>query len=54
MNEKTEKKIRREVTKAAGINIHKTYVGMIHALMDMPFKKRLKFSYCLVFRKHYK
>lgn len=49
MNGRVAKKIRQ----VAEVNVHKTYVGLIQSLMKMPFKKRLKFAYCVLFRKEY-
>ena len=50
MNGRLAKKVR----KAAEINVQETYVELIRSLMKLPFKKRLKFSYCLLFRREYK
>lgn len=50
MNGRVAKKIR-HVTE---VNVHKTYVGLIRSLMDLPFKKRIKFAFCLIFKRQYK
>lgn len=50
MNGRVAKKIRQ----VAEVNVHKTYVGLIQSLMKLPFRKRLKFSFCLIFRRGYK
>lgn len=50
MNGRLSKKIR----KIAEVNIQKTYVGLIKSLMDLPFKKRVKFCYCILFKREYK
>jgi len=50
MNGRVAKKLR----KLAEVNVEKTYVGLIGSLMNLPFKKRLKFGYCVIFRREYK
>jgi len=50
VNGRVEKKIR----KAAEVNVYNTYVGLIKSLMDMPIKKRLKFCFCILFKREYK
>lgn len=54
MNGRTAKKIRHDVKQVTQINVQKTYVGMIQALMNMPWKKRVKFAFCIVFKRQYK
>lgn len=49
MNGRVAKKIR----KAAEINVYQTYVGLIQSMMKLPFKKRMKFGYCLIFKRPY-
>jgi len=50
MNGRVAKKIRQ----VAEVNIHKTYVGLIQSLMNLPLRKRMKFSFCLIFKRQYK
>lgn len=54
MSEKVEKKIRKIAERAAAINIYKTYVGLIESIMKLPWKKRIKFSFCLIFKRQYR
>jgi hypothetical protein len=49
MNGRVAKKIRRSVE----VDIHKTYVGLISSMMSLPLRKRLKFAFCLIFRRAY-
>jgi len=50
MNGRLAKKIR----KVAEVNIQKTYVGLIKSLMGLSTKKRLKFCFCILFKREYK
>ncbi|MCJ7747946.1 MAG: hypothetical protein MUP27_09385 [Desulfobacterales bacterium] len=50
MNGRVAKKIRKIVE----VDVHKTYVGLIQSLMGLPLKKRLKFGFCLIFKRQYK
>jgi hypothetical protein len=50
MNGRVAKKVR----KAAEVNIYKTYVGLIQSLMQLSFRKRLKFAVCLVCKRQYR
>ncbi len=57
MSEKSAKvirKITKEATKVTGENVYKTYVGFIQSLKDLPFKRRVKFAYCIVFKRPWK
>lgn len=49
MNGRISKKIRKE----AEINVYKTYVGFVKVVMGLPFRKRLKFCVCILFKRKY-
>jgi hypothetical protein len=49
MNGRLAKKIR----KVAEVNVYSTYVGLIQSLMKLPLKKRVKFGYCIIFKRPY-
>ena len=49
MNGRISKKIRKE----AEINVYKTYVGFVKAVMGLPFKKRLKFCISILLKRRY-
>lgn len=51
------KKVRKEVRKiqeAKAEDIYKTFTQLIAALLTLSFKKRVKFAYCIVFKREYK
>ena len=50
MNGRVAKKVREKAT----INVYKAYVGFTESLMKLPFRKRLKFCYSVLFKKVYK
>lgn len=50
MNGRLAKKAR----KIAEINVYKTYVGLIQSIMRLPLKKRIKFCFCILFKREYR
>jgi hypothetical protein len=54
MNGRASKKIRKMVEANVHANVKATATGLIHSLTLMPWRKRLKFSYCIIFKRPYK
>jgi len=46
--------IAKKIRKVTELNVHHTFVGFVQSLMRMPLKKRLKFGFCIIFKREYR